>query len=334
VLSVKVLDFGISKVTGPAAGSADGSMTKTSSLMGSPLYMSPEQMQTPKDVDARSDIWSLGVILHELLTGESPFIADTMPELVLKIVSSPPPPLKQGRPDSPDGLEAVIRKCLEKDRGKRYETVGELAVALLPFGSKRAKASVERIAGVMRGAGMSASALALPPSSDAVNAQEGPSGTAASWGRTGSKAGGSRSAALWVGAAVAAAVGLGSFLYLGKSPSTEGAAASAGPGVTPSAAGDLGAAAAAATESAPTVAPVESAKPSPDEQAVVERTQASTTAPATTSTPRRTGSSAVTRAPATRASAAAAPAKKNPNCDPNFYFDAQGHKHFKRECFQ
>src|SRR6185295_6256565 len=69
VLSVKVLDFGISKMTGLAASGGGGSMTKTSALMGSPFYMSPEQMQSSKDVDSRSDIWALGVILYELVTG-------------------------------------------------------------------------------------------------------------------------------------------------------------------------------------------------------------------------------------------------------------------------
>src|SRR5260221_1024887 len=67
VFSVKVLDFGISKMTSPTSGGFDASMTKTSALMGSPLYMSPEQMESSRDVDARGDIWALGVILYELI---------------------------------------------------------------------------------------------------------------------------------------------------------------------------------------------------------------------------------------------------------------------------
>ncbi|HEX5100160.1 MAG TPA: serine/threonine-protein kinase [Polyangiaceae bacterium] len=201
LLSVKVLDFGISKsASGPGSGSA-GAMTKTSALMGSPLYMSPEQMQSSRDVDARTDIWALGVILYELLAGTQPFTADTMPELVLRVVTGPPAAsLRMRRPDVPEGLERVILRCLEKDRGRRFESVGEFAAALLPYAPRRSKTSVERISGVLRSAGLSATALALPPSSDHEAKASGH--TAASWGRTASPKGRSR----WV--VVAAAVGV------------------------------------------------------------------------------------------------------------------------------
>jgi eukaryotic-like serine/threonine-protein kinase len=165
VQSVKVLDFGISKLTGMSASGARASDTKTSTMMGSPLYMSPEQMQSSKDVDTRADLWALGVILYELLTGVSPYVADSMPELILKIVSSPPDSLRARRPDVPEALEAALLRCLEKDRKRRYQTVGELAGALSPFGSRKSRHSVERIMQVMTAAGMSASAPALPPMS-------------------------------------------------------------------------------------------------------------------------------------------------------------------------
>lgn len=180
-LSVKVLDFGISKTS--AMDSAGMDMTSTTAVMGSPLYMSPEQMQSSKDVDARSDIWSIGIILYELLTGDSPFQADTMPKLILGIMSAAPPPLRSKRPEAPRGLEDVIFKCLDKDRGKRFQTIGELAVALFDFAPKRSKISVERITGVMREAGLSGTALVLPPSSDAEQ-KVATGGTNASWGRT------------------------------------------------------------------------------------------------------------------------------------------------------
>jgi serine/threonine-protein kinase len=149
-LSVKVLDFGISKLKSLTGSSGDASITQTAAIMGSPLYMSPDQLQSSKTADARSDIWALGVILYELVTGTAPFMAPTMPD---------------------------------KDRGKRFQTVGELAIALLPFAPKRSKASVERISGVLMAAGLAGSAVVLPPSSDATEPVAGAS-TAASWGRT------------------------------------------------------------------------------------------------------------------------------------------------------
>jgi eukaryotic-like serine/threonine-protein kinase len=168
--SVKVLDFGISKLTGLSASGGESSQTKTSALMGSPLYMSPEQMQSSKSVDSRGDIWALGVILYEVLTGAAPFVADTMPELVLSIMSSTPPTLRSHRPELPEGLDAVISRCLEKDRNKRIQTVGELAHALLPFGSKKARNSVDRISQVMQAAGIPMKALSEPPPSTAITA--------------------------------------------------------------------------------------------------------------------------------------------------------------------
>ncbi len=187
LLSIKVLDFGISKVTG-SAGSADANMTRTTAVMGSPLYMPPEQMASSRSVDARSDIWALGVILYELLTGKPPFLGETLPEVCMKIAIEPPPPIRSLRPDVPPEIEAVILRCLEKDRERRYPNIAQFAHALVDFGPKRARSSVERITRTIQAAGLSASALDLPPSSDATSgaaqAATAGSGTAAPWGRT------------------------------------------------------------------------------------------------------------------------------------------------------
>lgn len=127
---VKVLDFGISKHTGPE----DVELTSTNAMFGSPLYMSPEQMARTKTVDSRTDIWAIGTILYELLTGKSPFKATTMTEVVSRVLQEEPVPLRELRPDVPPGLEAVIARCLRKRREERFQTVGELVDAISPFG--------------------------------------------------------------------------------------------------------------------------------------------------------------------------------------------------------
>ncbi|MBW2453535.1 MAG: protein kinase [Deltaproteobacteria bacterium] len=128
---VKVLDFGISKIV--AAPGAGGDLTKTSALMGSPLYMSPEQMMSAKAADARADIWALGCILFESLTRQPPFIGDTLPEICSKILTSPPSPLQTLAPHTPPELTAVIMRCLEKKPEDRFANLGELATALARF---------------------------------------------------------------------------------------------------------------------------------------------------------------------------------------------------------
>ena len=165
-LIIKVLDFGISKMTN-MGNSAPGSFTRTSAMMGSPYYMSPEQMRSPKDVDARTDIWALGVVLYELLTKTVPFQGDTQAEVCVKIVTEPPPPVRDFRPDIPEGLQAAILTCLAKDRKNRYRNVAEMAVALLPFGPRQAKATVEKVVGIIQAAGLSATAVSVPPTPNA-----------------------------------------------------------------------------------------------------------------------------------------------------------------------
>jgi len=193
--SVKVLDFGISKISGPPGSASDMGMTKTTAVMGSPLYMSPEQMASSRDVDQRTDIWALGVILYELISGRMPFNADTMPQLCAMILQQSPPPLRSIRAEVPEGLERVIARCMEKDRAQRYSTVAELAQALLPFAPRRARASVERIARVIGGDRYVPGSAA--PLSEAPAASIG--ATQASWGRTSSKRGGGARALLVAG---------------------------------------------------------------------------------------------------------------------------------------
>jgi eukaryotic-like serine/threonine-protein kinase len=166
---IKVLDFGISKVTN-GMGSGGVSMTATNALMGTPLYMSPEQMGSSRDIDGRADIWALGVIAFELLSGRVPFPGDTLPEVCINVMSTPPPSLGTLRPDLPLGLQAAVQRCLAKNRDERFSSVAELAQALAPFGPPRAGMSVDRIRGTL-----DASAIAWPASRDATVAAPTPS---------------------------------------------------------------------------------------------------------------------------------------------------------------
>jgi serine/threonine-protein kinase len=148
---IKVLDFGISKFTAPGSNL---NMTKTSTIMGSPLYMSPEQLSSTRTVDARTDIWALGVILFELISGRVPFEAETMPELCGKVLMAPPPSLRDvGKGLLPDALDAIVFRCLAKDRTQRYANVAELATALAPLGPPNATRSAEKIERILRASG-------------------------------------------------------------------------------------------------------------------------------------------------------------------------------------
>jgi len=169
LLCVKVLDFGISKV-GAGTATIDLGMTRTSDVMGSPLYMSPEQMESARDVDATTDIWALGVTLFQLITGRTPFVASTMPELVLRIANGAPQRLRSARPDAPPGLERVILRCLEKDRKKRYRDARELARALVEFGPTWAHASADRIGRTVQSSRQLSSARSAPAAAHAPRA--------------------------------------------------------------------------------------------------------------------------------------------------------------------
>ncbi len=129
---VKVLDFGISKVSNDGLMGGSGA-TRTEAVMGTPMYMSPEQLRSSRDVDARADVWSLGVVFYELLTGAFPFEGESIPVLFASILGLPYKPIRQQRPDLPKAIEEIMLKVLEKDRDKRFASVEEFVQALAPY---------------------------------------------------------------------------------------------------------------------------------------------------------------------------------------------------------
>jgi serine/threonine-protein kinase len=145
---IKVLDFGISKIK-----DEDGkltALTKSGGALGSPMYMAPEQLRGAKDADTRVDIWGLGAALSELLTGLPPFLGDNMHAMLAAIAADPPRQLRKARPELDPALEAIIYRCLEKDRERRFASVAELAQALRPFGGDEGALASDRVASTSR----------------------------------------------------------------------------------------------------------------------------------------------------------------------------------------
>jgi serine/threonine-protein kinase len=145
-VTVKVLDFGITKTCFD-----DGAvqLTSTSQILGTPAYMSPEQLRQSREVDARADIWAVGVVLYELLSGELPFVGGGVGALFAAILEDTPMPLSERRPDVPRELESAVMKCLVRSRASRWQSVADLARAIRPFGSHASGVSSDRILRVL-----------------------------------------------------------------------------------------------------------------------------------------------------------------------------------------
>lgn len=322
LLAVKVLDFGISKALQRRSGAdtLDESITRAGDLIGSPLYMSPEQIVSARAVDARTDIWAIGVILFELLCDRAPFHAESVIALGIEIAHSRPASLRTHRPDAPERLERVISRCLEKDRERRYPNVSELALALMEFAPKRARASVERVSRVIHAAGVSLApgvpAEASRPSSGSLR----PFGSTSSTFGHSAKLSKSRTQPILLTAAGALLVGtLATFWFsarplrpVAEQPLKSGAAPVMSPPHTTA------------------VAPRVIAAPS----AAWIGVRAPSSARPITAPPRRP--SDVTRKPrraAPSSEPSAAPsAPPATDCFPKFYYDSRGTKHFKPEC--
>ncbi|HWA73272.1 MAG TPA: serine/threonine-protein kinase [Polyangiaceae bacterium] len=244
---VKVLDFGVSKTVGDSTNAvSEVGLTRTGMIIGSPLYMSPEQLRSTKTIDCRADIWALGAILFQLLTGHTPYDARSVAELCAMLLRDPPTPPSRYRGDLPLELEAVILRCLERDPADRYQNVSTLADALSPFAPPSARIHAERARGVILGApesirgpsyydmasGQSGAESAPPTTPEAghphyvpIEAERAPliatnGKTAASWGAEVQPEQRRRRKALWVSLAAASVIGLfvGGALHLRADP--------------------------------------------------------------------------------------------------------------------
>ena len=347
-LIIKVLDFGISKMADLTAGSAM-SVTKTGSAMGSPLYMSPEQMRSAKDVDVQTDIWAMGVILFELLAGRPPFVSESLPELALQVVTEPAPPLRSFRPDAPAGIENVIFRCLEKDRRARYRNLAELGFALLPFAPARAKALVDRIAGIIQSAGLSASAPDLPPSPTPIGGSPLTPGTAAAVGRTVGLPVRRRIAVLGTVGVFGAGLVVGVMAWTARPVAVSPVAAAPGSAVETTgsawAAVSLTPALRAAPSDAPTVdaalppAVIPAAPPAegrlksrPQESALPASRSPSRAAHVAGPAPAVAISAPTPAAAPPAAPLPVVPQAKPPNCTPPYFIDSAGDRQYKPEC--
>ncbi len=247
---VKLLDFGIAKVR-PGPLDNDGlHLTQTGKLLGTPLYMSPEQAQGARDIDHRTDIWSMGAVLYEALTGRSPFAdAENLGKLILWICSRPPPPPSALCPSVPPELDAIVLKCLAMERADRFESADDLLAALatsIPRGSRIARGEVWR-------GGRAASAPPGEPPPRISDARVIPSGEVLEDTKAVEEAGVastlyatsktqspgrslSRHKMAWTGAALLGGVGLAVLLWpSGKVPSEQRAAEGPSPSAAPSA---------------------------------------------------------------------------------------------------
>jgi serine/threonine-protein kinase len=271
---VKILDFGISKLVADSER-----ITASSTVMGSPHYMSPEQIKSVKNVDARTDVWAVGVILYELVTGKLPFDADSMPGIVAAIVTEPPTPPTAHVPDLPRDLEAVILACLEKDRNKRVRDVAELAERLAPFASAAGRGDVESIRRVAQSGALRAATIAsvagasTPPPAHSTDS---------SWQRTAARASkkGSLAGVALAAFGVIGLVGIGFTVFALRTVAREAATADGVPTTE---------ALATAASSAPVIAP--------------------TSSPASAATSAPSAIASVTAAPAASAAAADKPAR-------------------------
>jgi serine/threonine protein kinase len=319
-LWIKVLDFGISKATDAVSVSPPG-VTRANTVLGTPEHMSPEQMRGVADVDARADVWAIGVTLYELLSGALPFSGEAFVDVANSVMTNAPPPLRGVCPGVPAGLEAAILTCLEKDRDHRFGNVAELAAALVPFGSSRAQGWADECLAVLRTAGALSSnnvdSTREPPKPSHV-------GSLAPIGHTrGPGVADRRRLGVSAALALAALGGVGSFLGLSGTRST--ARLDAKPALT----SDLAQAPSRPPASPDADADTETATLTVDSLTPVARPMS------TPRTPKASGvwlrDAGATEAGAQIRAPLAEPSSRT-SCSPPYTIDSAGHRRYKPEC--
>jgi serine/threonine protein kinase len=300
--TVKVLDFGISKAP---VTERDRNITNATAIMGSPSYMSPEQLVASASVDVRSDIWSLGVVLYEMVTGALPFNATSMPELV-GVILQIAPTLDAVPPE----LRPIIERCLQKQREQRFDNVADLARALAPLVSPRYEPLVERIEGVLGSAPPPSStptAASVPQAQSAIdNRTLGPTTTSVPKNRQ----------PIWVAVlavVVVAGVVVAALKFARRDPVAASIAVTAAP----------------VQSTLPVIA---SSVPVTTAEMPSATTFASVTTPAHTNVHAHAALSATIASASAVVSPIAPPAPSESGCKTVSYFDQAGNKHFRLEC--
>ena len=319
---IKVLDFGISKSTVSRAsltGATDPALTNPSAVIGSPLYMSPEQLEAAPRVDGRADIWALGVILYEMVSCKTPFFAQSVPLIYSGILNNPPPPLADSVPAGTavePAFEAVVRRCLEKSPERRFTDVAELVTALVAFAPRQGRETAAKVSRLLQ-AVRSPAARPATETTEPVAPSENAS-TVTAWGPGRARPGVRKRTTLAVGAAAMLAGVVGVIVWGRGARDAEGprvdASASAGvQAAANEAASARGAAPSTAAASASSAAAVASAATAVASASSDVAPRASASAPAA----RHSGHVGGSRATATPAAATPAPSASATTAPPS-----------------